>query len=62
MKKRARQQKAVVLLDISKDFDGTPLDIRIAKLDVYGFPKNNLTFVYSYLNIVKIDITCRLFK
>ena len=34
---------------LSKTFDCIPYDLLIAKLYSYGFNKNTLTFLYSYL-------------
>ena len=38
-----------ILTDLSKAFDCLSHDLMIAKLEAYGFDKNALKFVYSYL-------------
>ena len=38
-----------VLKDLSKAFDCIPHDLLIAKLHVYGFSQETVTFIYSYL-------------
>ena len=38
-----------VLLDLSKIFDCITHDLLIAKLDAYGFDKEALSLIYSYL-------------
>ena len=39
----------VVLMKLSKAFDRIPNDLVIAKLAAYGFDKNMLCYIYSYL-------------
>ena len=36
-------------MDLSKAFDCIPRDLLMAKLCAYGFDKNSLKFIYSYL-------------
>ena len=38
-----------VLLDLSKAFGCLPHDVQIAKRDAYGFDKEPLSLIYSYL-------------
>ena len=38
-----------VLMDLSKSFDCTLHELLIAKMHVYGFDLNSLTFFYSHL-------------
>ena len=38
-----------ILMDSSKAHDCIPHDLLIAKLEAYGFEKNALKLVYSYL-------------
>ena len=38
-----------VLMDLSKAFDCIPHDLVIAKLAAYGFDKNMICYIYSYL-------------
>ena len=38
-----------VLMDLSKSFDCIPHDLVIAKLAAYGFDKNMICYIYSYL-------------
>ena len=45
-----------VLMDLSKAFDCIPHDLLIAKLDVYGFSKNALLYIYYYPKVRKQDI------
>ena len=39
-----------ILMDLSKAFDCIPHDLIIAKLAAYGFDKNMICYIYSYLN------------
>ena len=39
----------MVLMDLSKVCDCLPHDLLIAKLEAYGFGKNSLRLLYSYL-------------
>ena len=39
----------VVLMNLSKAFDRIPNDLVIAMLAAYGFDKNMLCYIYSYL-------------
>ena len=39
----------LVMMDLSKAFDCIPHNLLIAKLYVYGFDKNSLRLIYSYL-------------
>ena len=36
-------------MDLSKDYDCIVHDLLIAKLEAYGFDRNSLTFMYSYV-------------
>ena len=45
-----------VLLDFSKAFDCIPQDLLIAKLDAFGFDKQALSFIYSYLKNKKLSV------
>ena len=36
-------------MDLSKAFDYTSHELLIAKMDVYGFSENAITFLFSYL-------------
>ena len=36
-------------MDLLKAFDCIPHDLAIAKLPVYGFDKNMICYIYSYL-------------
>ena len=51
-----------VLMDLSKAFDCIPHDLLVAKLYMYGFSENSITFFYSYLKrrvqCVKINEIC----
>ena len=38
-----------VFMDLSKAFDCIPYDLLIAKLDAYGFKRNLVRYIYSYL-------------
>ena len=38
-----------VLMDLSKAYDCIPHDLLIAKLEAYGFERNSLKVMYSYL-------------
>ena len=38
-----------VLMDLSKAFDCIPHDLAIAELAAYGFDKNMLRYIYSYV-------------
>ena len=35
--------------DLSKDFDFIPHDLLVAKLDAYGFNRDTVAYIYSYL-------------
>ena len=38
-----------VLTDLSKAFDCIPHDLLVAKLDAYGFNRDTVAYIYSYL-------------
>ena len=38
-----------ILMDLSKAFDCIPHDLLVVKLDAYGFSKDLVVFIYSYL-------------
>ena len=44
-----REKVGLYMMDLSKAFDCIPHDLLIAKLCAYGFDKNSLIFIYSYL-------------
>ena len=44
-----REKVGLFMMDLSKAFDCIPHDLLIAKLCSYGFDKNSLKFIYSYL-------------
>ena len=39
----------VVLTDLSKAFDCIPYDLLLANLDAYGFNRDTVAYIYSYL-------------
>ena len=45
-----------VLLDLSKAFNSAPHDLLITKLDIYGFDKESLSFMYLYLKFRKQSV------
>ena len=52
MEKKLRDNNyfiGAVLMDLSKTFDCIPCDLVIAKLVVYGFDKNMISYISSYL-------------
>ena len=56
----------VFFMDFSKDFNCIPLGILITKLDGYGFNRNVVRYIYSYLKkkkqCVLINSTTNSFK
>ena len=38
-----------VLTDLSKAFDCIPHDLLVTKLDAYGFNRDTVAYIYSYL-------------
>ena len=44
-----RQKVGLFMMDLSKAFDFVPHDLLIAKLDAYGFERDALQLIYSYL-------------
>ena len=44
------KEVGAVLIDLSKAFDCLPHELLIAKMSAYGFNKETLKFIYSYLN------------
>ena len=44
-----KQNIGLFMMDLSKTFDCIPHDLLIAKIHTYGFNKNLLKFIYSYL-------------
>ena len=44
-----KQNIGLFMMDLSKAFDCIPYYLLIAKLHAYGFDKNSLKFIYSYL-------------
>ena len=51
-----------VLMDLSKAFDCIPYDLIIAKLAAYGFDKNMICCIYSYLNSRKQCVSIKNIK
>ena len=37
-------------MDLSKAFDTTNHEFLVAKLNIYGFSKENIRWIFSYLN------------
>ena len=44
-----KEKVGLLLMDLSKAFDCIPHELLIAKLHAYGFDKQSLKFIYSYL-------------
>ena len=61
-----KQMMGLSMMDLSKAFDCIPHDIMIAKLCAYGFSKESLKFIYSYLKgrnqRVKINLSYNSWK
>ena len=38
-----------ILTDLSKAFDCIPHDVLVAKVDAYGFSRDTVVYIYSYL-------------
>ena len=51
-----------VLMDFSKAFDCIPHDLVIAKLAAYGFGKNMICYIYSYLKSRKLCVSIKNLK
>ena len=45
-----------VFMGLSKAFDFIPHDLLIAKLDAYGFKRNLVLYIYSYLEKRKLSV------
>ena len=48
-----------VLVELSKAFDGIPHDLVIAELAAYGFDKNMICYIYSYLKSRKQCVSAK---